>query len=620
MTATIEVAKLLVPLIADTDDFEKGLSRSQRMAQGFGRNLQTLGSVALGGLGALAAGAGAAATGIAHLAIQAAPVEGLQMAFEGLTSGIEGGADAMLSALQDSSSGMIANRDLMQSFNQAAQLVSLDFAQQLPDAMQYLGKVSAATGQDMGYMMDSLVRGVGRMSPMILDNLGIQVSLSDATERAAEMYGVQADELTKAQQQAGLMSVVMEQLEENTAAMPDTSESAAAGLARMQATFQNAKDEIGMAFLPTLTKLMNTLSSVAQQVLPIVVGFIETRVIPAFEKAATFVSTFVESFKASEFVTKVQEMWTAIEPVVTQIIAWVSENVKLQDVLIAIGIAIASVIVPAIASIVASAAPVIAIFIGLVAIIAALRTAWEEDFLGIRTSLTAAWEGVIKPALMALWTWLQTNIPLAIQTLSDFWTNTLQPALQTVWDFVQTNIIPLFEALADVFQVTLALAIEAVTGIFQNVLQPAFENIVSLISETVVPVLKDLAERVLPPLQAAFDAIGTAIQTVIGWLRDLKTKIENIELPDWMTPGSPPPLYYALMDIARAMRQVSQEGLPAFSTAVGAGVSGGGIAGSGLTVINYVNVPAGTPDAVQFGNTVGDEIALEMRRQGVRVP
>jgi len=73
---------------------------------------------------------------------------------------------------------MATNRDLMLSFNKASTLVSVDFAKQLPDAMQYLGKVSLATGQDLGFLLDSLVTGVGRVSPMILDNLGIQVALS----------------------------------------------------------------------------------------------------------------------------------------------------------------------------------------------------------------------------------------------------------------------------------------------------------------------------------------------------------------------------------------------------------------------------------------------------------
>jgi hypothetical protein len=77
-------------------------------------------------------------------------------------------------------------------------------------------------------MLDSLVVGVGRLSPMILDNLGIQVSLADATERAAQMYGVEADALDKGQVQAGMMNVVLEKLAANTASMPDVADSAAA--------------------------------------------------------------------------------------------------------------------------------------------------------------------------------------------------------------------------------------------------------------------------------------------------------------------------------------------------------------------------------------------------------
>ncbi len=89
--------------------------------------------------------------------------------------------DTVLAAMQKSSQGLISNTDMMKSFNLAS-LVNEQFALQLPQAFEYLGKVSAATGTDMNYLLDSLVRGVGRLSPLILDNLGIQVSLTEAYE------------------------------------------------------------------------------------------------------------------------------------------------------------------------------------------------------------------------------------------------------------------------------------------------------------------------------------------------------------------------------------------------------------------------------------------------------
>lgn len=159
---------------------------------GLGKNIQNVGKVALGLGGAAVAGVGALGAGLTKLAIEAAPLEGIEEAFYGIAeaSGVAG--DEMLASMKKGSAGMITQRDLMEKYNLAAQLVGDQFANQLPDAMNYLGKVSAATGEDMGFMMDSLVRGVGRLSPMILDNLGIQVDLTEAYEEWAKTAGVAA--------------------------------------------------------------------------------------------------------------------------------------------------------------------------------------------------------------------------------------------------------------------------------------------------------------------------------------------------------------------------------------------------------------------------------------------
>ena len=206
--------------------------------------------------GALIAAGSAVGLAAWSLAKDAAPVEGIKRAFEGLTSTIEGGSKTMLQALEESSYGMVNQTDLMKSFNSASQLVSKDFAQQMPEAMKYLSKVSAATGQDMGFMIDSMVKGVGRLSPMILDNLGIQVDLTQATERAAQMYGIATDALSKEQIQAGMMNVVLEKLKTNTADMPEIAGTAAQSFATLGAQFENIKTEIGLKLLP----LFNTIA------------------------------------------------------------------------------------------------------------------------------------------------------------------------------------------------------------------------------------------------------------------------------------------------------------------------------------------------------------------------
>jgi len=184
------------------------------------------------------------------LAKDAIPSEGIRNAFVELTADIEGGSQTMIKAMETSSYGMINQTDLMKSFNAASQLVSKDFARNLPEAMKYLAKVSAATGQDMGTMLNSLVTGVGRLSPMILDNLGIQVDLTMATERAAQIFGVATDALTKEQIQAGMTNVVLEKLKQNTASMPEVMGTAGQAFAELNAKMANMKDEIGLKLLP----------------------------------------------------------------------------------------------------------------------------------------------------------------------------------------------------------------------------------------------------------------------------------------------------------------------------------------------------------------------------------
>lgn len=241
---------------------------------GLGKTLGGLGKVAAVGLAGIAAGAAAAGAGLAKLALDAAPLAGIQAAFEGVAASFEGGSEVMLNALQAASAGMVSNEDLMLSFNRAAMLVSKNFARDLPDAMKYLSKVSAATGTSMDYMMNSLVTGVGRLSPMILDNLGIQVSLTEAYEVYAKSIRKTVGELNKEEQQTAVMNQVLAKLAERTAAMPEVTGSATAGMAAFGTQLKNAKDQIGLALQPALADVLGLLSELADQALPpLVEGF-----------------------------------------------------------------------------------------------------------------------------------------------------------------------------------------------------------------------------------------------------------------------------------------------------------------------------------------------------------
>lgn len=457
MMAT-QLGEAQIPIRATLDkldaDLEKARGKVGGVIEGIVGNVQKVGGIALGiGGAAVGAIAGIGAV-LGKIAIDAAPVEGLSNAFDGLAQSAGVGTDEMLAALKRGSAGMVSQRDLMMSFNQAAGLVSTDFAKQLPDAMQYLGKVSAATGQDMGFMLDSLVKGIGRLSPMILDNLGVQASLAEATERASEMFGVEAGELTKTQVQAGMMNVVLEKLAANTASMPDVTETAAAKMARLRATMQDLKDRGGMALLPVLNVVLEVLAAVGERVLPIVIRALET-VAPIVTTIAEAFGTFIGSIlEGQEPLTAFKDLLAELVPpevvetvmgivegirgfiaaaqeVLAPVMEWIGQNVQLSDVLIALGIAIAAVVLPALWSLIVAAAPIIAAAVALIAIVVLLRKAWESDFLGIRTfiletleTIRAWWtehgEQVIAKAV-EIYDTIREAIETALDAIKAFW-------------------------------------------------------------------------------------------------------------------------------------------------------------------------------------------------------
>ena len=208
------------------------------------------------------------------LAFDAMPLEGISKAFQGIT----GDAEEALRALRKGSLGMVKDADLMMTYNNAAQLVGKSFADDLPEAMQYLAKVSAATGTDMAYLMDSLTKGIGRLSAPILDNLQIQVDATAANEVYAVSVGKSTDELTKQEQQTALMNQVMEKLAENTKDMPDITENASTKWAQLTTKFGNLKDMIGLKVLPIFTT---------------VVTFISDTMLPTIERIGSFFYTAI---------------------------------------------------------------------------------------------------------------------------------------------------------------------------------------------------------------------------------------------------------------------------------------------------------------------------------------
>lgn len=447
--------------------------QASKVIGGIGGSLTKVGKLAATGIavgiGAAATAVGALGAAAAKLAIDAAPIKGVQDAFNGLADAAGVGGEAMLRALQKGSAGMVTNTDLMKSFNKAAQLVSQDFATKLPDAMGYLGKVAAATGQDMGFLLDSLVTGVGRVSPMILDNLGIQVDLTAATEEYAASIGKTAAELTKTEQQTAVMNQVLAKLAENTAAMPDVVGSAQQQWAALGVQFQNLKDEIGVALLPVFQKVLGWLSEVASDAIPIVVDWVKNKFIPALSDLWAFIQKNVI-------------------PVLKDVYAWLKDNIP-----------------PAIQKV---------------------TDYWNTV---LKPALDGIWDFIktnVIPIFQDLKARLDQDMPGAIQELVRWWNNTLKPALEALWKFLSEDMKPIWDALAELIGVTIALAFEALKAAWELVLKPALQAIWDIIQEKVLPAIKALSEN--ETLEKWIDNIAGFIDNLVKKLQNAVTWFHNL--------------------------------------------------------------------------------------------
>jgi len=525
---------------------------------------------------AAATGIAALGAGLAKLAIDAAPLEGIQKGFEGLTESIEGGSTAMLAALKESSAGMVTNIDLMKSFNLAAQLISTDFAEQLPNAMQYLSKVAAATGQDMSYMMDSLVRGVGRLSPMILDNLAVQVDLTTAYEKWAEENGVAVESMTKTEQQMAVMNEVMVQLAKNTADMPDVVGTAAQQWSAFKVTLQDTRNEIGLSLLPIMSHLLSRISPLIQQALPALVELFKEKIIPAIDSVVGYFVNLIEiladaGIRSGEFREALtamfpddvqQRIFRAIETLerwVDLIRTFVTEH---KDKIIA---AIEGIAVALAAAKIITTIQNIARIIGLLgssvlpilAIAALLGVAWSENWLGIRDIVTNVWENTLKPIVEQVVEWFKIKIPEAITAVRTFFENALPVAgavaegvfgrilefvekirvwfmenwpvikavFLTAWEVIKANVLSAIEVIRP--------HIERLIESFQSLFTPErieiFKNVISGVATAVGAILQGLFGLVVGIIGGVADAISVIIQVFMKVVESVSGIIDGFK-------------------------------------------------------------------------------------------
>ena len=120
---------------------------------------------------------------------QAAQLERLRASSDALAEHYGANMTDMVSTLRTASQGTIADTDLMLSANKAMMLGVTANSDQMANLLQIAALRGRAMGEDVTKAFNDIVVGIGRMSPRILDNLGIVIDSDTAYEKYAESIG-----------------------------------------------------------------------------------------------------------------------------------------------------------------------------------------------------------------------------------------------------------------------------------------------------------------------------------------------------------------------------------------------------------------------------------------------
>jgi len=218
----------------------------QNMVQVIGRISPALGSIvtAVGPLGIAIA---AATAGVKlfneawEIAVDAAKFTDVRDAFYKMSGGIDNATDS-LEKMRQASLGTVKDLTLMQGMNLADIMGIKATGDEMARLMALATERAKALGQSSEYMFDSLMRGMGRMSPMILDNLGIIIQQEQVYNEYAATIGKVADELSNAEKKAALLQAVLAQSPTDFANGVAT---AAQSVQAMEASSANMKIAVG---------------------------------------------------------------------------------------------------------------------------------------------------------------------------------------------------------------------------------------------------------------------------------------------------------------------------------------------------------------------------------------
>lgn len=141
-------------------------------------------------------------------------------------------------------------------------------------------------------------------------------------------------------------------------------------------------------------------------------------------------------------ISKIFGMRDAVMDFGSALAEFLGDLVAAQDVMVGFAIALTAAFAPVLAPIAGSLLTIIAIVAAVVAGIALLRSAWENDWMGIQSTLTEIWDNTLLPAFSLIQEWAERRLPPIIERFAAVWRDHLLPELQEIWGVISSRLLP----------------------------------------------------------------------------------------------------------------------------------------------------------------------------------
>ena len=206
-------------------------------------------------------GIGAALTGAGYVGYNyyAAGVKDLgnyEDAYATFVRNVGADSERLIAQMKEASAGTVSETQIILNANRAMVMdIPYDY---LPRMMEVSRASARAMGQDINYMFESIVTGSARESPLILDNLGIQMNqLADYEKEWAKARGINVNALTAEQQRQIFLNYVMENSDSILQKVDLSQESLNEQTARSRVVWEEFRRELTAGARPVIAGILD---------------------------------------------------------------------------------------------------------------------------------------------------------------------------------------------------------------------------------------------------------------------------------------------------------------------------------------------------------------------------